>query len=138
MDTRDVATQLGITPRLLRQFLRSPFSTFAAVGSGGRYDFTDRDVQAIGKRFAEWRGAGKPRPEGEIKPRKPRQDKKESQRERDEAEWEDEGDVVLEDIRDPRVRARVRAAAERAELELMMLLLAKGRHITQLGDRRAS
>jgi hypothetical protein len=135
MDTADVATRLGTTPRVLRQFLRSSFSTFQAVGSGGRYDFTDRDVSTIEKRFSEWRGAGKPRPNGDAPSSTPRKPKLEIQRERDMAEWADEGPVELEDIRDPRVRARVRANARRAEDQLMMLLMSKGRHITQLGNR---
>jgi hypothetical protein len=138
MDTRDVAAYLDTTPRLLRQFLRSSFSTFAAVGSGGRYDFTDRDMPTLEKRFGEWRGAGKPKPEGDGKPRAPRKDKLAAQLERDQAEWAEEGDVKLEDIRDPRVRRRVRAAAEAAEEQLMLMLIAKGLHVTQLGDRRAS
>jgi hypothetical protein len=44
MDTSEVAEKLGTTPRILRQFLRSPSSTFVAVGSGSRYDFTAKDL----------------------------------------------------------------------------------------------
>lgn len=142
MDTSEVAQKLGITPRTLRQFLRSPMSTFVAVGSGARYDFNDRDLAMIEKRFFEWQGAGKPRPddgkktkpESKVKPRP----KAEIQREEDEAVWAEEKDVKLEDIRDPRVRARVKRDARRAEDRLTMMLMARGMHISQLGDRKVS
>lgn len=142
MDTTEVAQKLGTTPRTLRQFLRSPMSTFVAVGSGARYDFNDRDVAMIERRFQEWQGAGKPRPNDDkkVKPKaeaKPRP-KADIQRELDEAEWAEEGEVVLEDIRDPRVRARVKRDAQRAETQLTLMLMARGMHISQLGDRKVS
>lgn len=138
MDTRDVAEHLGTTPRVLRQFLRSPISTFAAVGSGGRYDFSTADMATLEKRFVQWRGESKAKVTTPVRAIPSTAEKLKAQRERDLAEWEDEGPVELEDIRDPRVRARVRAAARMAEDQLMMLLMAKGMHITQLGDRQAS
>jgi hypothetical protein len=52
--------------------------------------------------------------------------------------WEEEGPVAIEDIRDPRVRARVQANAQAAEERLNMRLLAAGLHITQLGDRQSA
>ena len=54
MDTKDVAQRIGTTPRTLRQFLRSAYSTFVPVGSGARYDFTERELPTISKRFREW------------------------------------------------------------------------------------
>jgi hypothetical protein len=51
--------------------------------------------------------------------------------------WFEEGPIRIEDIRDPRVRARVKRDAQAAEMRLMLLLLAKGMHVTQL-DREAS
>lgn len=140
MDTAEVADKIGTTPRTLRQFLRSPMSTFVAVGSGARYDFTEKDLPTIKKRFAEWQGAGKPRPEESkrAKPSGKSRPKIDMQRERDEQEWAEEGVVVLEDIRDPRVRARVKRDAQAAEDRLMMLLLSANLHITQLGDRKSA
>jgi hypothetical protein len=143
MDTTEVADLIGTTPRTLRQFLRSPMSTFVAVGSGARYDFSSNDVPTLKRRFTEWQGAGKPRPDSEKKSKakatgngsRPKAD---VQRERDEAEWAEEGPVVLADIRDPRVRARVKAAAQAAEDRLMLRLMAAGLHITQLGDRKSA
>lgn len=140
MDTAEVADKLGTTPRVLRQFLRSPMSTYVAVGSGARYEFTERDLPTIAKRFAEWQGAGKPRPDEAKRTKAPAKAKPKAdvQRERDEAEWAEEGSVVLEDIRDPRVRARVKQDARAAEDRLMLLLLSKNLHITQLGDRKTA
>jgi hypothetical protein len=116
-------------------------STFVAVGSGARYDFTSKDLPTLERRFTEWQGAGKPRPDS-AKKAKPKSDKPRAkvdvQRERDEAEWAEEGPVVLEDIRDPRVRARVKLNAKACEDRLMMLLMAKKLHITQLGDRKTA
>ena len=134
MDTKEVAAHLGTTARILRQFLRSPMSTYVAVGSGARYDFTEKDLSTLEKRFTEWQGAGKPKPPTQKKA-KPAADKKKSkvdtQRVKDQEVWEEEGEVLLEDIRDPRVRARVRANARDAEERLELRLLALGMHITQ-------
>jgi hypothetical protein len=137
MDTQEVASQLGTTPRVLRQFLRSPYSTFVAVGSGARYDFNERDLPTLAKRFEDWQGDGKPKPKSSTIAKPTPKSRAARQRERDQAEWEDEGPVIkLEDIRDPRVRARVRMDARAAEDKLMMLLLAKKMHVLQRGDRR--
>lgn len=142
MDTTEVAGVIGTTPRILRQFLRSPMSTFVAVGSGARYDFTDKDLSTLKRRFSEWQGAGKPRPDS-AKKAKPKADAKprakaDVQRERDLAEWAEEGPVSLDDIRDPKVRARVKANARAAEDRLELRLMATGLHITQLGDRKTA
>lgn len=136
MDTTEIATVLGTTPRILRQFLRSPISSYVAVGSGSRYIFTEKDIPTLKRRFAEWTGAGKPKPDTPTAaaPRKSKSKKANA----DQASWAEEGPVVIEDIRDPRVRRRVKAASEAAEERLSQLLLAKGMHITQLGDRQAS
>lgn len=141
MDTTEVAEALGTSPRLLRQFLRSDYSTFAAVGSGARYDFTDKDMPTLERRFSEWRKDGKPRPNAEkaAKPSAPKQPNKAAkQKARDEQEWAEEGPVILEDIRNPRIRARVLADAKAAEDRLMTRLAAAGLHVFQLGDRKAS
>lgn len=140
MDTAQVAQELGTTARTLRVFLRSSHSTFSPVGSGARYDFTERELPTLKKRFADWQKAGKPRPAAapaktEQKP--DRRSRKLSTREkRDQEVWAEEGEVKLPDIRDPRVRARARADAAAAEDQLMLRLMAVGLHITQLGDQR--
>lgn len=143
MDTSEVAEYLNTTPRLLRAFLRSPISTYAAVGSGSRYEFTSRDLPTIEKRFNEWKGAGKPKPSTAPKTPNTKARAAASQAQQDTRVWDDEeslddGVPELEDIRDPRVRARVRRAADDAENRLALLLLAKGLHITQLGDRESA
>lgn len=129
MDTTEVAEYLGTTPRVLRQFLRSPYSTFVAVGSGARYEFTPQDLPTLTKRFADWKGDGKPKPEAETKPAAKR---KSARREHQDADaWEEEGNVVIPDIRDPRVRARVRREAQAAEDRLNLRLMARGLHVAQ-------
>lgn len=137
MDTAEAANRLGTTPRILRAFLRSPMSTFVAVGSGARYEFTERDLPTLDKRFSDWRGCGKPK-SNRVSPVAEAPQTKSI--ERDQATWADEeasGAIPeLEDIRDPRIRARVKAAAREAEDRLMMLLMAKGLHVLQRGDRR--
>jgi hypothetical protein len=141
LTTNEVASELGIAPRTLRQFLRSPASTFAAVGSGSRYEFKESDLPTIRKRFAEWSGNG--RAKHDLRPdRAPRVRSRRveiTQDMRDRAVWAEEeaehGPVVLPDIRDPRVRKRVLDASRAAEDRLMMRLMAVGLHVTQLGDR---
>lgn len=54
---KQVATILGTEAKTLRQFLRSDASTFEAVGSGGRYEFTKGDVDNIKKEFDAWKSA---------------------------------------------------------------------------------
>jgi hypothetical protein len=108
-------------------------STFVAVGSGSRYEFTERDLPTLRKRFAEWQGAGRPKPADATPKTAPRKTK--TSKTTDAKVWADEETAeripVLEDIRDPRVRARVQAAARAAEDRLNMLLLAHGVHISQ-------
>jgi hypothetical protein len=143
MDTKEAAKQVGTTPRVFRVFLRSPISTFVAVGSGARYEFTEDEMPMLKKRFAEWRmqskvkggsPAKRPAPrETVITPRVPR---KPSQQ--DLEVWQEEGPVVLEDIRNPAVRARVLADARAAENRLMMALLAAGMHVSQQARRVAA
>lgn len=138
MDTKEVAEHLGTTPRVLRQFLRSHHSSFVPVGSGARYEFTDREMPTIQKRFAEWHQQGKPRPESATKPSTPRPAARDVQLEQDRKIWAEEGPIDIPDIRDPQVRAQVQAVARAAEERLMLRLLAVGQHITQLGDRASA
>lgn len=143
MDTAQVADVLGTSPRKLRVFLRSTFSTFVPVGSGARYDFTDREIPTLKKRFTEWEKAGKPRPQNQpkavVKQAKdgpPKLSEQQKQEQRDRQVWAEEGEVKIPDIRDPRVRARALADAAAAEERLMLRLMAAGLHITQLGDKQ--
>lgn len=142
MNTTEVAELLGTEPRRLRQFLRSTASTFVAVGSSSRYDFTDRDIPTLRKRFGEWsRGARTTPATNGHKPKapKPAAPAQPTQREVDVAVWieeeEEHGPIVLPDLRDPAVRAAVRRVAREQEERLMLKLMAVGLHITQLGDR---
>lgn len=140
MDTSQAAELLGTTARTLRVFLRSSHSTFVPVGSGARYDFTDREIPTLKTRFAAWQKAGKPRPpappkdEPEGSAHKP--NKMSAREKRDREVWAEEGEIKIPDIRDPNVRARALRDARAAEDRLMLRLMAVGQHITQLGDKR--
>jgi hypothetical protein len=136
MNTTEVAAHLGTTARQLRVFLRSAHSTFVPVGSGARYDFTDREIPTLARRFAEWQKAGKPRPAPAPKANpKPHKSQLSDREKRDRRVWAEEGEVKIPDIRDPKVRARALADARAAEERLMLSLMAVGMHITQLGDK---
>ena len=131
MDTSAVAEALNTTPRRLRQFLRSEGSTFQAVGSGARYDFTASDLPALSTRFHAWAGTKGPRPAPVLTVAPPKPD----QIARDRAVWDEEGPIQLEDIRRPDVRARVRQVAAAQERRLDARLMAVGLHITQMRVR---
>lgn len=49
----EAAAIIGTTPRLLRRFLRDNDS-WRAVGIGGRYLFTEPDVQSLNIQFHKW------------------------------------------------------------------------------------
>lgn len=57
LPAKQVATYLKTEAKTLRQFLRSDASTFEAVGSGGRYEFTEADLPKIKQEFTAWREA---------------------------------------------------------------------------------
>lgn len=139
MDTKTVAEKLAITPRRLRQFLRSGYSTFVPVGSGARYEFEDKELPTLQKRYNDWEGDGKPRPIPSAKPtaskQKARSTKRSKQQLADAQVWAEEGSVELPDIRDPQIRKRALADARAAEDRLMLQLMAVGLHVTQLGDQ---
>lgn len=132
MDTKTIAAVLGTEARILRRFLRDPRSTFQSVGSGARYEFTEADIPELTKRFQDWQG-GK-QATRVTTPTRPT-DPQVSQLERDRAVWEEEGPVVVEDIRKPGVRARIKAEAKRREDRLDELLMAAGLHISQQAYR---
>lgn len=52
---KQVATILGTEAKTLRQFFRSPASTVEAVGSGGRYEFREEDIDKIKSEFEAWK-----------------------------------------------------------------------------------
>jgi hypothetical protein len=134
MNTTEVAAHLGTTPRTLRQFLRSNSSTFVAVGSGSRYEFDTGELPTLEKRFREWSGQGtatRKRPKAAVPVQRRSPDTRAS---RDAEVWAaEEGQIVLEDIRKPEVRAAVRAEARRQEDHLNLLLMRAGLHISQSG-----
>jgi DNA-binding transcriptional MerR regulator len=124
VDTREAAAKLGTDPRTLRRFLRSPMSTFQAVGSGARYEFTDRDLTTLRKRFEDWANTSTPAVVDEpVVPG--------DAASQDEIIWAEEGPVTFADIRDPRIRHEVRRIAREQEARLHERLMACGLHITQ-------
>ena len=131
VDTKEVASHLKTDPKTLRRFLRSSACTFKPVGSGGRYTFKPSDLEELSRDFRAWSKGKNVSPARPPAPR-PAADDQEA---RDRAVWAEEGPVVLEDIRDPRVRARVRRIAAEQEARLNSRLLAKGLHITQWAGR---
>jgi hypothetical protein len=132
MNSREVAEALGTTPKVLRIFLRSPSSTIRSVGSSARYEFTASDVPTLRRKFNEWRGSGKPKaPTARQRVPKPRVSAADRRRAKDAQVWKEEGPVVLEDLADPDVRAKVRRIAAEQEDLLELRLLAAGLHITQ-------
>lgn len=132
VDTKAVAEELGTDAKILRRFLRSvgPVET---VGSGGRYAFTKADLPHLKELFQKWAKGKNVSPSPSPKPRPPAND----QISRDRAVWaEDPRPIILEDIRDPCVRATVRAIAAEQEARLEARLLARGLHITQWRHRK--
>jgi hypothetical protein len=132
MDTKTVAEALGTEPRILRRFLRDKSSTFRAVGSGARYDFTEADLPELERRFSVW--AGNKQTARVTTPRKQVDEVREQQL-RDQAVWAEEGPVLMEDIRDPRVRNRIKRKAAQQEAWLEARLMACGLHVSQMIHR---
>lgn len=132
MDTKSVAEELGTDAKILRRFLRQvgPVET---VGSGGRYQFTKADLPHLKELFAKWAKGKNVKPSPVPKPRVPAND----QAARDRAVWaEDPRPIIIEDIRDPQVRAAVKKLAQEQESRLDARLLARGLHITQWRHRQ--
>jgi len=55
VNAQQAAEKIGTDAKTLRRFIRSPKSTFRAVGSGGRYEFDEKDIPTLRKKFNEWR-----------------------------------------------------------------------------------
>lgn len=53
MNTREVAEKLDTDPKRLRRFLRAD-PTYRNAGQGGHYEFTDKDLPTLRKRFDAW------------------------------------------------------------------------------------
>lgn len=113
MNTRTVAGMIGTEPATLRKFLRDPSSTFRAVGSGARYEFEESDIPTLKRKFNEW-AKGQTKETKVTTKRAPHTTSKTPKPEVDQAVWDDEAEVTVPDVRDPRVRARVRAREEEA------------------------
>jgi hypothetical protein len=140
MNSREVAGRLGTDARTLRRFLRDPKSTFQAVGSGGRYEFEESDLPGLEKRFADWMKGQQtvdrtPREKLPTPAPAVTSSRAKTQAEKDAEVWAEEGTVVIDDIRDPRVRARVRCEAHERARRLDERLMAHGMHISQWRER---
>lgn len=141
MDTKQAAKEIGTEARILRRFLRDPKSTYTTVGSGSRYTFGEDDLQELSRAFKAWQC---------TKPsitRGPRVDPDAKQRVIDEEVWAEEAElrtrrglpagIILCDLRNREVLARVRRIAQAREDRLNERLMAAGLHISQM-NRRAS
>jgi hypothetical protein len=131
MDTKAVAELLGTEAKILRRFLRDKRSTFQAVGSGARYEFTETDLPELGRRFNEWAGKRQAN-RVPVTVKQTGADTAAEQRVKDMAIWQEEGPVQLADLRDPKVRAQVRAKAKTWDQRLNDRLMAAGLHLSQL------
>jgi hypothetical protein len=136
MNTQDVAAAIGTDAKTLRRFLRDPSSTFEAVGSGARYSFDEADIPVLRRKFVKWAETQKTsvpvtRAAHHNTPTPTHSRVARAFAERDRLVWDEEGEVKVPDIRNPRVLAEVRrAAADRAEA-LDRMLLEAGLHISQ-------
>lgn len=61
MNTKQVAAELKTDARVLRRFLRADAS-YRNAGPGGRYEFTEKDMPALQKRFNAWVSENATRP----------------------------------------------------------------------------
>lgn len=51
LSTKDLANEIGTSPRVLRKFLRA---SELGVGQGSRYEFDSADVSRIRAAFGRW------------------------------------------------------------------------------------
>jgi hypothetical protein len=59
VNATEAAEKIGTDAKTLRRFIRSSKSTFKAVGSGARYEFDEKDIPTLRKKFVEWRETAK-------------------------------------------------------------------------------
>ena len=52
---KQLARQLGVTPRQFRRFLRTRSSSDEAVGRGHQYEFPEEEVDRIKAEYKYWR-----------------------------------------------------------------------------------
>jgi len=52
---KQLAREMGITPRIFRKFIRTRISTDTPVGRGKRYEFSALEVPRIRSEFHAWR-----------------------------------------------------------------------------------
>lgn len=96
---KQVATLLGTEAKTLRQFFRSPASTVEAVGSGGRYEFLESDIEQIKSEFDSWKAqhASRGAKRGQGKSSKPAEEVEEVEEIEELDLEEDFGDEELDD-----------------------------------------
>lgn len=162
LSTADIATELGTTPRTLRQFLRSSTSTYSAVGSGARYEFTDADLPTLRSRFTTWNTKGKvipmtddskryangstgsapSRQPGYVNPKR-KALRAMSQAERDQLVWDEEeaenGPVVVPNVlTDRAAREAAWGVGRERAARLNERLMELGIHVSQQQGRRSA
>lgn len=114
---KDIAIQLETDAKTLRRFLRQD-PQYRNPGSGGRWMFTDQDVEIIRGRFAEWQGRPRTTSVGKTM-------------------IEDAEGLPARVIRSRSMadRAAVKAMTEARVDRLEEALKAKGLHISQMRER---
>lgn len=121
MNSAEAAQAIGTDAPTLRKFLRSAASTFRAVGSGARYVFDDSDLPVLKRKFAAWEASLNKASNPPAK-RAPHTTTKTPKTEVDREVWADEPEFVVPDVRDPRIRAMVRAQEIQAREALRELI----------------
>lgn len=132
MNTSQAADKLETDARTLRRFLRQD-ATYRNAGSGGRYEFTDRDVPKLKERFNKWREGAAAKTVSRETSSTPKVRKSRVK--------DNTGDVVSVralNSRDPKVRAMIRARAEERVDRLEASLRERGLHISQMREREVS
>jgi hypothetical protein len=126
VNAKEVADELGTDAKTFRRFVRSPKSSFAAVGSGGRYEFDRKDLPTLRKKFNEWRQSPSSGAKLEPKPRV-KVDKF--------VDRDDPMPVSMLRRRMTKTERERRDAASRARVErLEAALIASGKHISQYNN----
>lgn len=130
MNAQQAAEKIGTDARTLRRFLRSPKSTFKAVGSGGRYEFEEKDVPTLRKKFEEWRES----PSRAARREPNTRDRKLNQVEKF-VDQDSPMPLSMLGRKMTRTQRAERDAASRARVDrLEAALLASGKHISQRKD----
>lgn len=120
LSSKMVAEMLDTEPRTLRRFLRDDV-TYRNAGSGGRYEFTARDLPTLKKRFVGWQAG--------VEARRAKRDTSGLQKKT--KANEPEPDVIDIPKCTPQLRAKEREQIARLEDRLKQC----GLHISQLKVR---